>query len=116
MPQRIVFVDLRMVKSIENQKKTLFTLHDEIATFKAEYDADKEISPENLACPRVFFTKTSLANGILAHASGILMVCFLKESQNPSCKISPSGSGVGALYCFFFNSPSPQRASSHPPA
>ena len=80
-----------MIKSIQNQKKSLITLHDDIATFKAEYDADKEISPENLACPHV-----SLSN-LLGQTEFKSIVWYRKESQNSSWQISSSGSGVGAL-------------------
>lgn len=37
-----------MQKSTQKSKDSLMTLHDEIAEFTAQYDADKEISAEIL--------------------------------------------------------------------
>ncbi len=39
---------LRAAKSLENQKATLLRLHDDIASLKAEWDADKKLSNESL--------------------------------------------------------------------
>lgn len=39
---------LRTKKDLESQRATLYSLHDEIAVLKAEYDADKGLSSESL--------------------------------------------------------------------
>lgn len=49
MKPGLPFVNLlRTKKDIESQRATLYSLHDEIAVLKAEYDADKGLSPETL--------------------------------------------------------------------
>lgn len=49
MKPGIPFVSLLRTKTdIEKQRSTLYSLHDEIAVLKAEYDADKGISSESL--------------------------------------------------------------------
>ena len=42
------YVQPRIAKGVDGQKATLIGLHDEIAGFKAEYDADKRLTPESL--------------------------------------------------------------------
>ena len=67
--------------SIESQKKTLFTLHDEIAGYKAEYDADKEIDQANLAWFLLFLQSFRKWD-----------VELPKESNNSPCKVPSSWS------------------------
>ena len=45
---------IRNATNIEKQKATLMTLHDEIAGYKAEYDADQELNEETLAINKSF--------------------------------------------------------------
>ena len=72
-----------MVKGVQSQKATLIGLHDEIAGLKAEYDADKKLSPESLYmfslmfhAPLFFFIYDSDAYSIYIWVSYLPILSF----------------------------------------
>ena len=64
----------RAATSLETQKATLFSLHDEIAALKAEWDANKSLSDENLI--RVLKSKPSITSTIHYQIRMTLTILF----------------------------------------
>lgn len=81
----------QIAKGVDGQKATLIGLHDEIAGFKAEYDADKRLTPEKAKALRAKFRQVEVACSKAAMEHKKLTRTILKKTKEAKPKSAGRG-------------------------